>query len=104
MPLTLITKYAIWPQRFIFMGIYFAISKREWFSMIMNLYLCLLTVIWLEVYVNSLLASLNARNSLRGQTYEASTMPNGVDTPIVFPMNTTSTSTSTKERYSGSAV
>ncbi|KIM34900.1 hypothetical protein M413DRAFT_32922 [Hebeloma cylindrosporum] len=76
--------YAIWPQRFIFMGIYFALSK---------------------LYINSLLASLNARGSLRGQSYEASTMPHGIDTPIVFPMKATSPITSTKEsRYSGSVV
>ncbi|KJA22397.1 hypothetical protein HYPSUDRAFT_656476 [Hypholoma sublateritium FD-334 SS-4] len=43
--------YAIWPQRFIFMGIYFALSK---------------------LYANSLLASLNARNVLRGQSWEDS--------------------------------
>ncbi|KAF4622251.1 hypothetical protein D9613_009608 [Agrocybe pediades] len=36
--------YAIWPQRFVFMGIFFALSK---------------------LYVNSLLASLNARTAFR---------------------------------------
>ncbi|KDR74137.1 hypothetical protein GALMADRAFT_605176 [Galerina marginata CBS 339.88] len=46
--------YAIWPQRFIFLGIYFAQSK---------------------LYVNALLASLNARGNLGGQKLQTSDIP-----------------------------
>ncbi|KDR71512.1 hypothetical protein GALMADRAFT_102487 [Galerina marginata CBS 339.88] len=67
--------YAIWPQRFIFMGIYFALSK---------------------LYVNSLLASLNARSTLRGQSYAMSTIPPGASTPVAFPMKELSASSSMK--------
>ncbi|KAF8968560.1 hypothetical protein BDZ97DRAFT_1727027 [Flammula alnicola] len=66
--------YAIWPQRFIFLGIYFALSK---------------------LYVNSLLASLNARSALRGNSYEVTTMPTGISTPIAFPTKQLSTSRDT---------
>ncbi|KIK03013.1 hypothetical protein K443DRAFT_121693 [Laccaria amethystina LaAM-08-1] len=46
--------YALWPQRLIFMGVYFALSK---------------------LYINSLLASLNARGLLRDKGYGVSTIP-----------------------------
>ncbi|PPQ86086.1 hypothetical protein CVT25_003151 [Psilocybe cyanescens] len=45
--------YAIWPQRFVFLGIYFAQSK---------------------LYVNALLASLNARGNLRQDNVKSSMM------------------------------
>ncbi|EDR04015.1 uncharacterized protein LACBIDRAFT_306379 [Laccaria bicolor S238N-H82] len=45
--------YALWPQRLIFMGVYFALSK----------------------YINSLLASLNARGLLRDKGYAVSIIP-----------------------------
>ncbi|KAF5319713.1 hypothetical protein D9619_008602 [Psilocybe cf. subviscida] len=44
--------YALWPQKFIFIGFYFVLSK---------------------LYVNSLLASLNARSSLREKNISYST-------------------------------
>ncbi|KAF4622248.1 hypothetical protein D9613_009607 [Agrocybe pediades] len=66
--------YAIWPQRFIFMGLYFALSK---------------------LYVNSLLASLNARRSLRNWDNSEPTSLNeighaqrgGRGTSIAFPVH-----------------
>ncbi|KAF9471997.1 hypothetical protein BDN70DRAFT_515464 [Pholiota conissans] len=67
--------YAIWPQRFIFMGIYFALSK---------------------LYVNSLLASLNARSSLRSQSTEVSNAGSKHFTPITFPMKDMSFSRETQ--------
>ncbi|KAH9474978.1 hypothetical protein JR316_0012077 [Psilocybe cubensis] len=68
--------YAIWPQRFIFMGLYFALSK---------------------LYVNSLLASLNARHSLSRRDRADSTDCDVGRTPIVFPMHMQSTFSTTKE-------
>ncbi|PPQ99279.1 hypothetical protein CVT24_009279 [Panaeolus cyanescens] len=56
--------YAIWPQRFIFMGLYFALSK---------------------LYVNSLLASLNTRGSFRAQTQKVDTGDEVTSTAITFP-------------------
>ncbi|KAF8180840.1 hypothetical protein BJ912DRAFT_1062286 [Pholiota molesta] len=64
--------YAIWPQSFIFMGIYFALSK---------------------LYVNSLLASLNARSSLRSQSSDINSRN---FTPIAFPMKDVSVSRDTR--------
>ncbi|PPQ95697.1 hypothetical protein CVT26_008380 [Gymnopilus dilepis] len=68
--------YAIWPDKFIFMGLYFALSK---------------------LYVNSLLASLNARSSLR--TREQADPTNfenvAIETPIVFPTRVTNTPATT---------
>ncbi|KAF8968561.1 hypothetical protein BDZ97DRAFT_1799051 [Flammula alnicola] len=65
--------YAIWPQRFIFMGIYFALSK---------------------LYVNSLLASLNARGTLRSKDERVSSLRStrfeAMPTSVVFPMQNTS--------------
>jgi len=66
--------YAIWPQKFIFMGLYFALSK---------------------LYVNSLLASLNARASLRKRDQADPTNFEAVGTPIVFPTRMTSTPATT---------
>ncbi|KDR71513.1 hypothetical protein GALMADRAFT_253823 [Galerina marginata CBS 339.88] len=64
--------YAIWPQGFIFMALYFALSK---------------------LYVNSLLASLNARNSLRKRDQAEPTNLDPVSTPIVFPMQSANLTT-----------
>ncbi|KAF9524763.1 hypothetical protein CPB83DRAFT_886020 [Crepidotus variabilis] len=72
--------YAIWPQKFIFMGIYFALSK---------------------LYVNSLLASLNARSSLRVFSDAVSGFPTGVSAPISFPMKGLGTSTSSTSKDIG---
>ncbi|KAF8889447.1 hypothetical protein CPB84DRAFT_1449062 [Gymnopilus junonius] len=73
--------YALWPQRFIFMGIYFALSK---------------------LYVNALLASLNTRSSLRNQSYGMSTISQSVSMPIAFPTshNTIATSSIVSESKS----
>ncbi|PPQ92810.1 hypothetical protein CVT25_004068 [Psilocybe cyanescens] len=68
--------YAIWPQRFIFMGLYFALSK---------------------LYVNSLLASLNARHSLQRRDHADPTDFEVGRTPIVFPTHTQGASSTTKE-------
>ncbi|KAF9552151.1 hypothetical protein CPC08DRAFT_302352 [Agrocybe pediades] len=63
--------YAIWPQRFVFIGIYFALSK---------------------LYVNSLLASLNARTAFRSgkevdfdMSFGMSTSNRRVSANIAFP-------------------
>ncbi|KAF8889446.1 hypothetical protein CPB84DRAFT_1849393 [Gymnopilus junonius] len=66
--------YAIWPTKFIFIGLYFALSK---------------------LYVNSLLASLNARASLRIRDQADPTNFEAAATPIVFPTRMTNTSAST---------
>ncbi|KAF9524786.1 hypothetical protein CPB83DRAFT_819631 [Crepidotus variabilis] len=69
--------YALWPSRFVFLGLYFPLSK---------------------LYVNSLFASLNARQSLRFTKERLSTEPtanhhDGVSTQIVFPMHSRSSGT-----------
>ncbi|KAF9033565.1 hypothetical protein BJ165DRAFT_1410304 [Panaeolus papilionaceus] len=56
--------YAIWPQRFIFMGLYFALSK---------------------LYVNSLLASLNTRQSFRAKTHKNDTSEEFTSASLAFP-------------------
>ncbi|KAF4618494.1 hypothetical protein D9613_010036 [Agrocybe pediades] len=86
--------YAIWPQRFIFMGLYFALSK---------------------LYVNSLLASLNARTVFRSgrefdydMSFGMGTSNRRVSTSIAFPKvkdssqgtGTRGTATSTDSRMS----
>ncbi|KAF9033566.1 hypothetical protein BJ165DRAFT_753727 [Panaeolus papilionaceus] len=71
--------YAIWPQRFIFMGVYFALSK---------------------LYINATLASLNARSSLRSMSYGNSTGP-PLSAPIAFPMKGVSSSSSDTRSTSG---
>ncbi|KAF9472029.1 hypothetical protein BDN70DRAFT_887462 [Pholiota conissans] len=79
--------YAIWPFKFIFIGIYFALSK---------------------LYVNSLLASLNARNSLRARDERPTTADTARSTrfeaagptSLIFPMQRTTLSAAT----SGSAM
>ncbi|KAF8180851.1 hypothetical protein BJ912DRAFT_618796 [Pholiota molesta] len=73
--------YAIWPFKFIFMGFYFALSK---------------------LYVNSLLASLNARSSLRARderptssSIHSTRFAAAGPTSLLFPMQTTSGSAAT---------
>ncbi|KAF4612967.1 hypothetical protein D9613_010892 [Agrocybe pediades] len=63
--------YAVWPQRFVFMGIYFTISK---------------------LYINSVLASLNARTAIRSaeesdfdMSFGMTTTNRRVHTDIAFP-------------------
>ncbi|KDR84512.1 hypothetical protein GALMADRAFT_220238 [Galerina marginata CBS 339.88] len=58
--------YALWPQRFIFMGLYFALSK---------------------LHINALLASLNARSTLLSHSYGMSTV--STSTPVTLTTNPT---------------
>ncbi|KAF8896743.1 hypothetical protein CPB84DRAFT_1781731 [Gymnopilus junonius] len=64
--------YTIWPQRLIYIGVYFTLSK---------------------LYVNALLASLNTRNRLRrsGDGIQTMSIPTGVLSPISFPVTGTHT-------------
>ncbi|KAL0945464.1 hypothetical protein HGRIS_000953 [Hohenbuehelia grisea] len=61
--------YAIWPRDFVFMGIYFTLSK---------------------LYLNSLLASLNARTLLREREHQHSSQPVGVTFKFTTPPDTSS--------------
>ncbi|CAA7266643.1 unnamed protein product [Cyclocybe aegerita] len=67
--LACLVTYTLWPQKFIFMGLYFALGK---------------------LYINSLLASLNTRGALRNQGRGGViTVPTQVLTPIEFPIKDT---------------
>lgn len=79
-------QYAIWPQRFIFMGLYFALSKRMFTLAIITLCTRSLTYfsLWI-VYVNSLLASLNTRQSFRAKTHKNDTSEEFTSASLAFP-------------------
>jgi hypothetical protein len=96
-------QYAIWPFKFIFMGFYFALSKRNTsiYPFLIfhpaNFRSCLCTV-----YVNSLLASLNARSSLRARderptssSIRSTRFEAAGPTSLLFPMQTASGSAAT---------
>ncbi|KDQ24897.1 hypothetical protein PLEOSDRAFT_32935, partial [Pleurotus ostreatus PC15] len=71
--------YAIWPQDFVFIGIYFTLSK---------------------LYLNSLLATLNARTLMREHDHRISTNPEGVSFKFVPPMDCTAVIDSARSRVS----
>lgn len=71
--------YAIWPQDFVFIGIYFTLSK---------------------LYLNSLLATLNARTLMREHDHGISTNPEGVSFKFVPPMDCTAVIDSARSRVS----
>ncbi|KAF9463872.1 hypothetical protein BDZ94DRAFT_575659 [Collybia nuda] len=58
--------YAIWPREFTFIGIYFSLSKRIYSSLLSRQNNSLLTT-FPAVFLNSLLATLNSRDSLKGR-------------------------------------
>ncbi|KAF9524831.1 hypothetical protein CPB83DRAFT_838588 [Crepidotus variabilis] len=78
--ITFFITYAVWPDKLIYLGFYFALSK---------------------LYINSLLASLNARSSLRLSADAITVMQTGASNPITFPMRGVGASSTSASKDAG---